>query len=64
MVTRTEWAAIHRTNNTEWINIMSIRGRRELTIDYTSSLIRSVPQWSRDNPILRISQITITEVAP
>lgn len=62
MLSRTEWAAIHCTDGKEWINIMSIRGLRELTSNYTASLLHSVPAWSRDNPVVRVSQISITEV--
>ena len=63
-LTRTEWAVIRCTDGKEWIELGSIRCDADASRSHAEILRHDLPDWSRDNPVIRIARITITEVTP
>ena len=62
-VSITVWAAIRRNTDDkhEFIDLSSVSSLCEGAVEITSKAGKDLPNWTHDNPVRRIVQVTITE---
>jgi hypothetical protein len=60
-ITATVFAVIRRADGKAYIDITTISGLAETARDKAKATDKQIPEWAKDNPIIRVSRVVISE---
>ncbi len=62
MTSKYAFAAIRKTEGKEWIDTLTIQLTRNQSATSAEMTDRVIPGWGKINPVMRVTEVLITEV--